>query len=83
MEFKGQNFRYLPFGSGRRGCPGASLAMMVMHAAVASLVQCFDWKIKGGELVDMREASGFAATLAMANPFVCYPVTQFNPFKQG
>ncbi|XP_037491299.1 3,9-dihydroxypterocarpan 6A-monooxygenase [Jatropha curcas] len=44
MEFKGQNFRYLPFGSGRRGCPGASLAMLVMHAAVGALstVQCFE-----------------------------------------
>ncbi|KDP37375.1 hypothetical protein JCGZ_06829 [Jatropha curcas] len=38
MEFKGQNFRYLPFGSGRRGCPGASLAKLVMHAAVGALV---------------------------------------------
>ncbi|KAJ6741876.1 FLAVONOID 3'-MONOOXYGENASE-RELATED [Salix viminalis] len=37
MEYKGQNFRYLPFGSGRRGCPGATLAMMVMHAAVGGL----------------------------------------------
>ncbi|XWS56243.1 hypothetical protein CRYUN_Cryun09bG0069200 [Craigia yunnanensis] len=83
MEMKGQNFDYLPFGSGRRVCPGASLALAMVHSTVAALVQCFDWKIKGGEMVDMREASGFAATLAMANPFVCYPVTQFNPFKQG
>jgi len=38
MEFKGQNFRYLPFGSGRRGCPGASLAMLVMHPAIGRLI---------------------------------------------
>ncbi|PPS10725.1 hypothetical protein GOBAR_AA09933 [Gossypium barbadense] len=78
MEFKGQNFRFLPFGSGRRGCPGASLAMLVMHAAVGSLVQCFDWEVKGGEKVDLNPGPGFASE--MAQPLVCYPILRFNPF---
>ncbi|GMJ10690.1 cytochrome P450, family 712, subfamily A, polypeptide 1 [Hibiscus trionum] len=78
MEFKGQNFRFLPFGSGRRGCPGASLAMLVMHAAVGSLVQCFDWEVKGGEGVDLSPGPGFATE--MAHPLVCCPTVRFNPF---
>ncbi|XP_022769491.1 3,9-dihydroxypterocarpan 6A-monooxygenase-like [Durio zibethinus] len=82
MEMKGQNFDYLPFGSGRRACPGASLALTMIHATVGALVQCFDWKVKDGELVDMREASGFGISMEMANPLVCYPVTKFNPFKK-
>ncbi|KAG2686990.1 hypothetical protein I3843_09G033600 [Carya illinoinensis] len=74
MEYKGQNFRYLPFGSGRRGCPGASLAMLMMHPAIAALVQRFDWKLKDGrEKVDLTQGSGFAAE--MATPLVCYPIT--------
>ncbi|KAK1578631.1 hypothetical protein Q3G72_031862 [Acer saccharum] len=73
MEFKGQNFRFLPFGSGRRGCPGASLAMVVMHAAVGAMVQCFDWKLKGGdEKVDLSPGPGFASE--MAHPLVLCPV---------
>ncbi|WCJ33953.1 cytochrome P450 family 712 subfamily A polypeptide 1 [Euphorbia peplus] len=73
MEFKGQNFRYLPFGSGRRSCPGASLAMMVMHSAVGALVQSFDWKLQGdASRVDLRIGSGFASE--MAKPLVCYPI---------
>ncbi|OMO71598.1 Cytochrome P450 [Corchorus olitorius] len=83
MEMKGQNFDYLPFGTGRRVCPGALLALAMTHSTIGALVQFFDWKIKGGDKVDLREAPGFAATLAMASPFVCYPVTQCNPFKQG
>ncbi|PKI42863.1 hypothetical protein CRG98_036661 [Punica granatum] len=78
MEFKGQNFRFLPFGSGRRGCPGASLAMLMMHATVGSLVQCFDWKVKDGDKVDLRQGSGFAAELA--KPLICYPSIHINPF---
>ncbi|KAB1205677.1 Cytochrome P450 93A1 [Morella rubra] len=72
MEFKGQNFRYLPFGSGRRVCAGASLAMLMMHPTIGSLVQRFDWKLKDGEKVDLRQGPGFATE--MANPLVCYPV---------
>ncbi|CAL1389281.1 unnamed protein product [Linum trigynum] len=78
MEFKGQNFRYLPFGSGRRGCPGASLAMVMMHAAVGALVQCFDWRSKDGEKLDLSPGPGFAAEIGQ--PLECYPVTHIMPF---
>lgn len=80
MEFKGQNFRFLPFGSGRRGCPGASLAMLMMHATVGSLVQCFDWKVKDGDSVDLTQGPGFAAE--MAKPLVCYPTVHVNPLEK-
>ncbi|KAK9289984.1 hypothetical protein L1049_008146 [Liquidambar formosana] len=77
MEIKGQNFRYLPFGSGRRGCPGASLALLVMHVTIGALVQCFDWKVKGGEKASTQLGTGFAAE--MAHRLVCYPITRSNP----
>ncbi|KAL3715832.1 hypothetical protein ACJRO7_007565 [Eucalyptus globulus] len=80
MEFKGQNFRYQPFGSGRRGCAGASLAMLVVHAAVGSLVQCFDWRMMEGQgAVDLSQGPGFTAE--MAKPLVCYPVVHVDPFE--
>ncbi|KAK9289313.1 hypothetical protein L1049_007468 [Liquidambar formosana] len=79
MEMNGQDFRHLPFGGGRRKCPGASLASTVMHSTIGALVQCFDWKVKGGEMVDMRSGSGLLAA-AMAHPLVCYPIAHFNPF---
>ncbi|ESW34281.1 hypothetical protein PHAVU_001G139400 [Phaseolus vulgaris] len=77
-EMKGGDFRYLPFGSGRRGCPGSSLALTVIQGTVASLIQCFEWKTKGGERVCLEEGSSFSTGLA--KPLVCYPVTRFNPF---
>ncbi|CAN1278249.1 3,9-dihydroxypterocarpan 6A-monooxygenase [Linum perenne] len=77
MEYKGQNFRFLPYGSGRRGCPGASLAMMMMHAAIGSLVQCFDWKVKEGVRVDLSPGPGFAAELGQT--LECYPITHVKP----
>ncbi|CAK7342488.1 unnamed protein product [Dovyalis caffra] len=64
MEMKGQNFNFLPFGSGRRGCPGATLALAVVESSVAVLVQCFDWKAKDGEKIDMQEGSGFSMGMA-------------------
>ncbi|KAF8007165.1 hypothetical protein BT93_K1230 [Corymbia citriodora subsp. variegata] len=79
-EFKDQNFRYLPFGSRRRGCVGASLALSVMHLGVGSLVQCFDWKMmEGEEAVDLSQGPGFGAE--MAKPLVCYPVVHVDPFE--
>ncbi|QHN84424.1 3,9-dihydroxypterocarpan 6A-monooxygenase [Arachis ipaensis] len=72
------DFRYIPFGFGRRGCPGSSLALTVIQTTIAALIQCFDWKIKGGDRVNMEEGSSFSAGLA--KPLLCYPILCYNPF---
>ncbi|XP_006850107.3 cytochrome P450 93A3 [Amborella trichopoda] len=84
VDVKGQNFHLLPFGSGRRMCPGTSLALLVVQTALASLIQCFDFRVHnssqdmGGNKVDMEEGRGL--TLPRAHPFICSPVAHFNPF---
>ncbi|XP_010030512.2 cytochrome P450 81E8 [Eucalyptus grandis] len=48
----------LPFGLGRRACPGAPLAQRVMGWTLGLLLQCFDWKRLSEEEIDMREGRG-------------------------
>lgn len=43
VDFKGQDFKFLPFGVGRRMCPGYPYAIKQIHLMLASLVQNFDW----------------------------------------
>ncbi|XP_039125664.1 cytochrome P450 93A3-like [Dioscorea cayenensis subsp. rotundata] len=74
IDVRGQHFHMLPFGSGRRVCPGASLALLVVHAGLGALVQCFDWEVDG--MVDMTEGPGL--TLPRAKPLVCTPVLRLN-----
>ncbi|KAL3534244.1 hypothetical protein ACH5RR_002705 [Cinchona calisaya] len=79
MEFRGQNFKIFPFGSGRRGCPGASLALAVIHGAIATLVQCFDFEVPNGKKLNMEEGTGIAG--AMVHPLLCYPIMHLNPLE--
>ncbi|KAK7846992.1 beta-amyrin 24-hydroxylase [Quercus suber] len=81
VEGKGQSFNFVPFGAGRRGCPGTTLAFSMMNTAVAALVQCFDWKVSGegdGTKVDMQSGPGMS--LHMSHPLIVRPVVHFNPF---
>ncbi|KAL7585201.1 hypothetical protein Lser_V15G43093 [Lactuca serriola] len=43
MSYKGKDFEYLPFGSGRRMCPGEALSSKTILLSVASLILNFDW----------------------------------------
>ncbi|KAF3788112.1 Cytochrome P450 82C4 [Nymphaea thermarum] len=45
VNVQGQDFQLLPFGSGRRMCPGISFALRVVHIALARLLQGFDMKL--------------------------------------
>ncbi|KAH9715897.1 hypothetical protein WN944_022658 [Citrus x changshan-huyou] len=48
VDFQGQHFQLLPFGSGRRICPGISMAMRTLELALANLLYKFDWKMPEG-----------------------------------
>ncbi|KAK4745695.1 hypothetical protein SAY87_012007 [Trapa incisa] len=58
IDVRGQNFELIPFGSGRRMCPGISLALQVTGLALGSLIHAFDVVTPGDEAVDMEEAIG-------------------------
>ncbi|KAM7464685.1 hypothetical protein LguiA_032806 [Lonicera macranthoides] len=61
VDFKGQHFEFLPFGAGRRGCPGIYMGTTMVELVLANLLYCFDWKLPNGmkeEDVDMEEAAG-------------------------
>uniref|UniRef100_A0A7N0ZYQ9 Cytochrome P450 n=1 Tax=Kalanchoe fedtschenkoi TaxID=63787 RepID=A0A7N0ZYQ9_KALFE len=62
-DFKGQDFELLPFGAGRRGCPGITLGIAVIELAVAQLLHSFDWELPPGvkpEDLDLREVFGIS-----------------------
>ncbi|XP_078161327.1 cytochrome P450 84A1-like [Carex rostrata] len=67
-DFKGNNFEFLPFGSGRRSCPGMQLGIYAAELAVAQLVHCFNWNLpdgmKPGDL-DMSDVFGLTAPRAV------------------
>lgn len=78
VDVRGQHFQMLPFGSGRRRCPGTSLALQLVHTTLAAMIQCFEWRVNGGNgTVNMEEGQGI--TLPRANPLICVPVVRLNP----
>ncbi|KAG2245466.1 hypothetical protein Bca52824_092700 [Brassica carinata] len=66
FEKEGEADKLLPFGMGRRACPGAGLAQRLVSLVLAALVQCFEWERVGDELVDLTEDKG--ATLPKLVP---------------
>ena len=73
VDFRGHDFEFIPFGAGRRGCPGIQFAMNVDELALANLVGNFDFSLLIGEELDMSEAAGLAvhkriALLAVVTP---------------
>ncbi|KAL2933842.1 Cytochrome P450 71D10 [Bienertia sinuspersici] len=71
IDCKGQNFNLIPFGSGRRGCPGIVFAIANIELALANLIKKFDWALPGraeGEILDMMENPG--VTTHRKNPLL-------------
>lgn len=80
IDVRGQYYQLLPFGSGRRSCPGASLALLVIQATLASLVQCFDWVVNDGKNNEIDMSEEGRVTVFLAKPLKCKPVPRFVPF---
>uniref|UniRef100_A0A0E0D3F7 Uncharacterized protein n=1 Tax=Oryza meridionalis TaxID=40149 RepID=A0A0E0D3F7_9ORYZ len=63
IDVKGQDFELLPFGSGRRMCPGYNLGLKVMQLSLANLLHWFAWRLPEGmekEELSMDEVFGLS-----------------------
>ncbi|XP_047338604.1 xanthotoxin 5-hydroxylase CYP82C4-like [Impatiens glandulifera] len=58
VDVTGKSFELLPFGCGRRMCPGITFSQQIMHLGLARLLQVFELDTVGGLGVDMTETSG-------------------------
>lgn len=83
IDFRGQDFRFLPFGGGRRGCPGYSLGLATIELSLARLLYHFDWKLPPGiavQDVDLSEIFGLATRKRVALKLV---PTINTPYASG
>ncbi|CAL1388666.1 unnamed protein product [Linum trigynum] len=61
IDYKGAHFEYIPFGAGRRICPGMLFGMANLQLGLANLLLHFDWKIPVGlQHLDLIEQSGLS-----------------------
>ncbi|OWM71937.1 geraniol 8-hydroxylase-like [Punica granatum] len=75
MDVKGRNFELLPFGGGRRICPGTPLAIRMLHLMLGSLLNFSNWRLEDGvspETMEMGEK--FGITLQKAQPLRAVPL---------
>ena len=77
IDYKGQHFEFLPFGAGRRICPGMNLGVKTVELALANLLYHFNWKLPEGmkeEDLDMEETSGLSLTIYKKLPLKLVPI---------
>ena len=76
VDFTGSSYEFLPFGSGRRMCPGFNYGLASMELALVGMLYHFDWSLpEGVEEVDMEEAPGLGVRrrsplMLCATPFI-------------
>ncbi|KAE8686036.1 putative Cytochrome P450, family 81, subfamily D, polypeptide 5 [Hibiscus syriacus] len=51
-------YKLMPFGLGRRACPGMVLAQHVLGSTLGALIQCFEWERVSDKAIDMTEGQG-------------------------
>lgn len=79
MDVRGQNFELIPFGSGRRGCPGIQLGLTMVRLVAAQLLHCFDWELPDNMLpeeLDMAEE--FGIVVSRANHLMAIPTYRLH-----
>lgn len=79
VDVRGRDFQLIPFGSGRRGCPGLQLGLTMVQLMVAQLVRCFDWELPDGMAPpDLDMSENFGLVTARANHLKAIPICRLR-----
>ncbi|XP_070032834.1 cytochrome P450 71AU50-like [Nicotiana tomentosiformis] len=74
IDIRRRDFQLLPFGSGRRSCPGMQLGVTIIRLVVAQLVHCFDWEISNGmQPLDLEIDEQFGLVTCKEKPLMAIP----------
>ncbi|KMZ74076.1 hypothetical protein ZOSMA_135G00050 [Zostera marina] len=79
IDFKGSHFDLIPFGSGKRICPGITFALANVELFLTTILYHFNWKMTDGvpgEELDMTEC--VKGTLCRKYPLILIPVFPTN-----
>ncbi|CAN6287663.1 unnamed protein product [Urochloa humidicola] len=82
IDFNGAHFELLPFGAGRRICPGLAMGVANVEFILANLLYCFNWELPDGvrrEDVSMEEAGSL--TFHKKIPLMVVP-TRFHASRE-
>ncbi|KAF9689460.1 hypothetical protein SADUNF_Sadunf01G0094500 [Salix dunnii] len=71
FDYSGNNFQYLPFGSGRRVCAGLPLAEKMLMFLQASLLHSFEWKLPVGGVLELSDRYGIV--IKKKKPLIVIP----------
>jgi len=76
IDFLGTNFEYIPFGAGRRICPGMNYVLANIEQVLALLLYHFDWELPNGmknEKLELGEE--FGVTMSRKGDLYLIPIT--------
>jgi len=80
IDMRGQDFQFIPFGSGRRSCPGMAFALEVVGLALGQLLQCFDWSLESRDGVEeeLNMSETFGGTISRRFPLFSVPTMRLH-----
>ncbi|KAK7362877.1 hypothetical protein VNO77_05002 [Canavalia gladiata] len=72
IDFKGHDFEFIPFGAGRRGCPGALFALATIEMVIANLVHQFDWELHSGAVGEDLDSETIGIVVHRKHPLLAF-----------
>ncbi|MBA0815350.1 hypothetical protein Gohar_000130 [Gossypium harknessii] len=85
VDMKGHDFRLLPFGAGRRVCPGAQLGINLVTSMLGHLLHHFCWTTVEGvkaEEIDLLENPGLVAYMRTPLQAIATPRLPSHLYKR-
>lgn len=77
-DLNGSDLNHIPFGSGRRICPGTAMAERMVLYSLATLVHSFEWKLQGGGAENMDISEQFGINLKIKEPLIAIPTPRLS-----